>query len=515
MKKRDRKVRIVAFIVLAFFTVNALLVIFPALLAKADESAKTYVSVTLDGEYINFDALPYIVNQRTIVPVRFLMEALNAEVSWDSEKRKVTIVGEGVKMELYADSTKAYLNGKGVTLDVSAEIRYDRVFVPLRFVSENMGLTVGWNGASKTVVLKTTDKTPAKPSEVKEFTFNSVKASGKNLIFNMSAKGFEYKTTLLKEPTRLVVDIHSCINKLVAAPFSATDYVKAFRYSQFTVNPNAVRFVMELKDNVLYDIEAQGANLIIAFRNEGEKPEKIDWSSVADNKKEETEEKEENKKEEITDEKEEENEKGNEEAEVPREAKPIEETVIVIDPGHGGSDPGACGYDADGNVILKEKEPNLYISMKLYELLKEKGFKVYVTRDSDVYVDLIGRADMANELDADFFVSIHNNASENYDVRGTMVMYAYDTPKKNMYLSGKEMATIIQKHLVSAIEETTDYGPMKNSALAVLKRTEMPAVIVEGLFVSNEKDRALLMDNKTLDSIAEAVYDGILEITEK
>ena len=121
---------------------------------------------------------------------------------------------------------------------------------------------------------------------------------------------------------------------------------------------------------------------------------------------------------------------------------------------------------------------------------------------------------MANCLNADYFVSIHNNASENFDIRGTMVMYAYDNPKENMHLSGKKMASVIQKHLVSAIEGTKDYGPVKNSALAVLKRTEMPAVIVEGLFVSNEEDRKLLSDEEVLNDIAGAVYEGILEIIE-
>ena len=73
MNKKSRKVRVVAFVVLVFFLINVLLVIFPVMFARADEADKYYVSVTLDGAYINFDALPYIVNQRTIVPVRFLL----------------------------------------------------------------------------------------------------------------------------------------------------------------------------------------------------------------------------------------------------------------------------------------------------------------------------------------------------------------------------------------------------------------------------------------------------------
>ena len=93
-------------------------------------------------------------------------------------------------------------------------------------------------------------------------------------------------------------------------------------------------------------------------------------------------------------------------------------------------------------------------------------------------------------------------------------MYAYDEPKENKTLSGKKMATIMQKHIVSLLPETYNHGPVKNSSLAVLRHTEMPAVIIEGLFVSNDNDRKMLGNDDILSKIAKAVYEGILEITD-
>ena len=78
---------------------------------------------------------------------------------------------------------------------------------------------------------------------------------------------------------------------------------------------------------------------------------------------------------------------------------------------------------------------------------------------------------------------------------GTMTMYAYDEPKENHTLSGKEFATIMQKHLVKATK-AYDFGPTKNSSLYVVRKTNMPAVITEALFVTNKDDRTYTHSHK-------------------
>ena len=157
--KKQSKARIIALAVLIFFIIDICLIFIPSLLGRAEEfEIKTYVSVSLDGKMLDSDVLPFITGQRTIVPVRMIMEALDADVEWDGEQRKVTVKSDDKLIELYAGKTEAYVNGKKIELDVSAQIRYNRVFVPLRFISENMGLKVEWRGADKTVLLKSEKK---------------------------------------------------------------------------------------------------------------------------------------------------------------------------------------------------------------------------------------------------------------------------------------------------------------------------------------------------------------------
>lgn len=186
--------------------------------------------------------------------------------------------------------------------------------------------------------------------------------------------------------------------------------------------------------------------------------------------------------------------------------------TVVIDAGHGGSDPGAVGKEGN-EILILEKDPNLEIALKVYSLLKKEEVNVYLTRSKDVFLELSEIASFANSKEADLFVSIHNNASENTSVSGTMTMYAYDTPKENHTLSGKEFATIMQKHLVKATK-AYDFGPTKNSSLYVIRKTSMPAVITESLFVTNKDDRTKLLDKAYIDAIAKSIYKGIMEALE-
>lgn len=465
MNKQKKKMRILAFVLLIFFVLNVCAIVVPIFMVKAeDPDFKTYVKVTLDDEYITFDAQPYISGQRTMVPVRALMEATGATVDWNAAKKIVSIKSKEVSIKLTVDNTKAYINSKEVLLDVPAQIKENRVYVPLRFVSENMNFSVEWNGSEKTVVLVSKNITK------EENKFLKAEITSEEAVFTFLNNNISYTKLLLRSPDRLVVDIKECVNTLVAYNMPENSSVASFRFSQYTINPNYVRLVLELKNSENYKIEVTGKKLKILF---GEK------ASLTP------------------------------ETEIPKNPDSLR---IVIDPGHGGSDPGACGYDDDGNLILKEKIPNLQVSLKLYELLKAAGFDVRMTRSTDVYVGLADRAQMANDVNADLFVSIHNNANDNNSVSGTMVMYAYDTPKTGMTISGKQFAQTIQKHLVKALPGTNDYGAVKNSSLAVVKRTFMPAVIVESLFISNESDRNKLLDENILNDIAVAVYNGILEI---
>ena len=186
--------------------------------------------------------------------------------------------------------------------------------------------------------------------------------------------------------------------------------------------------------------------------------------------------------------------------------------LIVLDPGHGGTEVGALGK-IDGEVVVQEKELNLAISNRVLEILLEKDYNVIATRTTDTYVGLTTRAEIANSAEAALFVSIHNNSYETSEPQGTLTMYAYDEAKEGASFSGKTAASIMQKELVKGTGGR-DRGLMENPQIVVLRKTQMPAVLVECLFMSNEEDLRELLDEERIEKIAIHIAQGIENIYE-
>lgn len=111
------------------------------------------ISVMLNGSAIEFDVVPQIMNNRTMVPLRAIFEALGAEVGWDGATRTVTSNKNGAEISLAIGSDVMYVNGSAVTLDQCAVIVDGRTLVPVRAISEAYGVKVDWDGDTQTVYL--------------------------------------------------------------------------------------------------------------------------------------------------------------------------------------------------------------------------------------------------------------------------------------------------------------------------------------------------------------------------
>lgn len=169
---------------------------------------------------------------------------------------------------------------------------------------------------------------------------------------------------------------------------------------------------------------------------------------------------------------------------------------IALDAGHGGSDPGAV-YKG-----RQEKEDTLDLTLAVGDILKKNGIDVYYTRTTDEYETPFKKATDANNSSADLFVSIHRNSSENPNqYSGVETLVYSDTGLK------AEVARNINNQLEDAGFKNLGVDERKN--LVVLKRTKMPAVLVEAGFINNDKDNYLF--DEEFDSIAQAIADGILE----
>ncbi len=171
-------------------------------------------------------------------------------------------------------------------------------------------------------------------------------------------------------------------------------------------------------------------------------------------------------------------------------------TTIMLDAGHGGYDNGATYMER------REKDDNLALTMALGEILKNAGYNVLYTRESDVYQTPLRKAQIANESGADFFISLHRNAASypnQYNGVQTLIF--------NPGGVKQEMAENINDELEELGFRNIDVSIRPD--LAVLRRTRMPALLVEAGFIDSDKDNAIFSNQ--LQQVAQAIADGIEE----
>lgn len=173
---------------------------------------------------------------------------------------------------------------------------------------------------------------------------------------------------------------------------------------------------------------------------------------------------------------------------------------ITIDPGHGGKDPGAIGYNG-----LKEKELNLDIALKVEKLLKEKGIQVVMTRRDDTFITLENRVKIAVDSKSDTFVSIHGNSNTNTSANGTETFYSKNTSNAE---ESAELATYIQQRLYPALG-TNNRGVNNKYNFHVNYKNPLPSVLIELGFISNKSDGSKLASDSYRTKAAEAITLGI------
>lgn len=174
--------------------------------------------------------------------------------------------------------------------------------------------------------------------------------------------------------------------------------------------------------------------------------------------------------------------------------------LIVLDAGHGGKDPGAISPFTG----VKEKDLALAMAQKLKVKLENIGFKVYMTRDDDTYVELKSRAEIANNLGANAFLSIHINANGNQNPKGVEMLYVPDGR------DNKGFAQMLQTEVVKATGAAS-IGIIQRPNLVVIRETRMPAVLAELGFLTNPTEERLLQDAAYQDKLVQGMYNAILK----
>lgn len=212
---------------------------------------------------------------------------------------------------------------------------------------------------------------------------------------------------------------------------------------------------------------------------------------------------------------------------------------IVVDPGHGGKDPGAVGHSG-----LQEKDVVLATALMLAKKLKDElGIDAVLTRSTDVFIELQERTAIANQVGADLFVSIHANAALNRAASGVETYYLnLAKTEKAAQLAARENGTSLEKvsllqavlfdlmanyklndsaHLAEDVQKSVykrlsgRYTGVKNLGVKqgpfyVLVGATMPSILVEAAFISNEKEEARLKEPAFQEQVAEGILDGIV-----
>lgn len=472
-----------------------LLVVVLCFIMPQTGQAAAQPSLYLDGNTIVLPEPIKIVNSSVMIPIRVVSEELGYKVDWTQETRTVTINNGNDSITLVANKQLATVNGDSVKLDTPAMITNGTTFVPLRFVGEAMGLVVDWDNQTKTAYLFTSKDggtvVPPTPGGNDPNSGNNGGGSTEgevppvtndgnvvdfaffdNTLHIAVDKDIQPKVSVMTNPDRIVVDIPGAVfseefkKKFVFDPsggqgeLAIAEYpdVQRVRYAMFSQSPNTVRFVIDANYALSYEQSLSEGLISLVLSADETKPPTKPTDPTAP-------------------------------------GIPKDKYTVVIDAGHGDHDSGAVS-------IRKryEKTANLQIALKVAELAKkESKLNIVLTRDTDVFLELSERVSIANKLNADLFVSIHNNSINNSSVYGTETYYYREDSKK--------LAQVMHKYLMAGTQ-SKDRGA-KQANHHVTRNTKMPAVLLEVGFLTNSNEEANLFNESFQYRVAQQIVNGI------
>ncbi len=466
------------------------------------------IQVFLDGHSLSTEMSPVLTNGRLFLPARDIIEALGGRITWFPALKLLNIkVGER-EISLVMDISEAELNGKVISLETSPRIIQNRVMIPVDVIHLLMDIEINW------------DKNSEKLNMIRQRPFltgirNYTHPEKTRIVIDMSEPTPYYVSTL-NNPDRIVVDVNGSVSKLdsqMQEVFIDDTLIDRVRTGQF--DQNTARVVLDLKDKLEYqafDLSSP-QRIVIDILNPG--------GQIA----------EENISAEMVEETVLSGKQGN------------GEFVVVIDPGHGGSQPGAIGPNG-----LKEKDVVLDISLQLRKILQNEGFTVYLTRDKDIDVSLERRPLMALQEEASIFISVHINSALQKGSSTARGVETYVLNSRYIGASAKDVADRENKasqyhnyednilnQIIADLEESASIGfsldfadiaqkklvqhtnlenrGVKQAPFIVLKGVNMAAILIEVGFISNPNEEKLLKTTEFRGKIAQALAQSVKEYT--
>ena len=474
------------FLIFSFLLVSICHLPLQAMTLQYDQQTYEYtlppITLYMEQDILETPTMPPVqLGNVTLVPLKEILESLNATYEWKNFEKKIYIYYEDTLMVIEIDNLDVWVNGETIKLQTPAKIINNKVMVPLRFLSEQMDCEVQWIGGDTREIhitkiqssLPTISDLPNEPSLPNQPISPNVPSEtlpDYNLPI-IEFENIEYETLeypLIKLSKKGVLEL----NQLT--------FIDAYRERQLIIDLNGqYEFLFEdgqmlIEDNYIKNIQVSTTQTTQIIINETkvhsynlhEDDSYIYIQLISPSEK--------------------------------------YDKILFLDPGHGGSHPGSV---ANG---LVEKHINLRQALALKSLLEEDGqIKVYMSREDDsnhfstVRDELLYRTQLANEIGANLFVSMHNNSSVP-QVSGTETFYYGDDPLS------KQIATLTQQNIINACN-TIDRKAKPTKDLFVLLNTTMPGILIETGFLTNETEALLLQSDTFNDHLASAVFTSILE----
>jgi len=459
------------------------------------KAAEPQITLILDDKKLNPPVPPRFVENYTFVPMRVIAEQFDAKIEWNNEKKMAVIQKQDKKITIFVGMKNVYIDGFESELEVAPIIDEGTTLVPLRFIGEQFGVEFNYDNASKTVFMFSApiieppveeldpDVDPSNPNnndnstnngnkpgeeQIKTTTLTGIELNENGIIVQTNADKPKYKSFTMDNPYRLVIDVENAVldPKLAEAAKNSEGkiasnhpLIEQIRYSQFSDNPATVRIVLDLKKGAKHYLIPQtpAGQLAFEITNYTIPAHKV---VVLDG---------------------------------------VKKYNVVLDAGHGGTDPGASSYSG-----RTEKEFTFPMIMKIGAILeREKHLNVLYTRTDDTKIELDDRASFANDHNAAVFVSLHANKFEKPSVSGVETYYYRE--------DSISLASVVHDYLLKAAG-LVDRGVKKNN-YRVITKTTMPAVLIEAGFLSNPNDEAKLFDEAFQNKLAQAIADSIIEFT--
>lgn len=418
-----------------------------------------------DGDYIDFGSRDPIINDKGYALAdagTVFRDYFDLNYKFNSSEKSVTLWNGETTLKMWANKTKALLNGEEIELPTKPmRIRYNATYlyaflVPTRFVADTFGIYYKWDSSSGTVsMLYQVDYSKPVWPENSSFTFDL------KLAPSVSVADVDYEEDCWNYTDRFIFegDVSQFYKKEADAILNG----------DFPIDEINVIYD-NLTDETHFDIVTDEfyccvfENVLNSF---GERVMRLTFDHPSK----------------------------------------IYDKIVVIDAGHGGKDPGAQKSGTN------EKDINLSIAELVEEDLTDCGIKVFMTRYDDTFIELDTRAAFARECEADFFISIHQNANNSSSVNGTYVYY--HSFNKAVFGDSTDSRTIAQL----AVDNICAWTGSKNKgvvdqALSVTTKNSVPSILIECGFMTNASELKKLKKAGYQQKIADGIVDTVEEVYE-